>query len=367
MAAEHTVHAAFFIDDRRDKAFVPHIASHTKSLHYKEVSPFVQKLLSLRALLNGKSLTEMAYPYRDLRKYATALAAEGKLDAIFVFSAAAAPIARDIEGVPIICDLVDVDSQKWQSYAEKSRWPLSWLYAREAKKLGRFEASLAEHSKACLLVSEDEAALFCSLNSTLKQQVTAIPNGVDISQFDPGLYTNDAQSNRLLFSGAMDYQPNIDAVTWFCENVLPLVQQQLPDLEFVIAGGPTPPAVARLARLRGVSVLGYVDDMAEMISTATVCIAPLQIARGIQNKVLEAMAMAKPVVATSLANEGINAVHGSELLMADTPSDFASAIKELFENPDMALKLGDNARNFVSLNFSWNHSFELLNAYLLGE
>ena len=363
LAANHKVHLGFFVDNKRDMEHVGTLEALTSSLCYTEVSSIGQKLLSLRAFFSGKSLTEMAYPYKKLRHYARSVHEREPLDAIFVFSAAAAPIASAVEGVPVICDLVDVDSEKWRAYSTRAFWPLSWLYRREAEKLRKFEAALAKTSKACLCVSNEEATLFRKIHPSLADRVAAIPNGVDVRIFDPSLFAKPLEGKHLMFSGAMDYQPNVDAVTWFCKDVLPLVQERHPDVEFTIAGGPAASAVRQLARLPGVQVLGYVDDMAATLATANVCVAPLQIARGTQNKVLEAMAMGKPVIATSLANEGINARDGEQLLVADTAEDFAAAIDRLMVDRDMSEKLGKEARKFVTEEFSWSHAFDELNRF----
>lgn len=369
LAENHEVHVSFFIDDPLDLQFVDHIDGMCASVTWAFASPLKQKIASLRGLLNGKSLTEMAYPSKSFRKSVSQKLVDG-IDLIFLYSAATATFLPNTIQQPIITDLVDVDSAKWEAYAHSAKFPVNMIYAREGRCLGAFEAALAKRSEASILVSGDEAKLFESRLSRMGMQtaVCGIENGVNIDVFDPAKYSTEKQPREpvLLFTGAMDYAPNIEAVIWFADHVFPSLRQEFPDLLFRIAGRPVASQVQALDQIDGIEVVGPVDDMAQEIAAASVIVAPLQTARGIQNKVLEGMAMAKPVVCTSAANEGINAPSGKCVLQADLPVDFARAVKDLLLSPATRKEIGRNARTFVTENFSWMSAFEKLDNLIDG-
>jgi sugar transferase (PEP-CTERM/EpsH1 system associated) len=357
LAENHNVHAGFFIDDSKDIEHIEFLSTVLDTLCPVVVRPFWQKLFSLRGLLLGKSLTECAYPYRRLRQYAKTLLQQQKVDCVVLFSAATAPIIFPVEDVPVLSDLVDVDSQKWAAYSVGESWLLSWLYRREAQLLEAFEAEVVKSSSKSVFVSDDEAGVFATLRPELAEKVLGIANGVDTNHFDPLRFKEQSEQAGLIFTGAMDYLPNIEAVEWFCNLVWPRLREKHPSLTFTIAGAPVSSRVARLGEQDGVQVTGFVDDMALELHKAAIAIAPLQIARGIQNKVLEAMAMRKPVVATSLANEGINASDGSQIQLADDPQAFLLAIEALLGDKELACKLGQNAREFVQKQYSWEQKY----------
>ena len=365
LAKHHTVHAAFYVDDEQDMQYVPVVQKVVASLCFEKVTPFFQKILSLRGFLNGTSLTESAYPTKKLRKYCSDLISKGEIDYIFLFSAATAAILPKECTVTMIADLVDVDSEKWKSYSKSAAWPLSLVYAREGRKLAIYEEKIVTQADTSVLVSEDEAKVLREHIPLLGHKILAVPNGVDIHIFDPSKYPMPLGSKNLIFTGAMDYQPNIEAVEWFCQNVWAKIKLRHPDATFTIAGGPDVARIKKLETYEGVSVLGYVDDMAKVLSEANIVVAPLRTARGIQNKVLEALSMAKPVVATSLANEGINAQDDTHLIVADTPIQFANAVNKLLENEERQAGLGRAGRKYVQNHFSWSRSFKTLNNLIL--
>ena len=209
---------------------------------------------------------------------------------------------------PWFFDAEDVDSEKWRSYAQSRRWPISWLYRREADKLLAYEREMAASTHVSIFVSAQEAALFKQLAPESAEKVHYRTQGVDNEYFDPQLeFKNPYQSQQkvLVFTGAMDYRPNIDAVKWFCEHVLEAVRRQEPNFLFCIVGMKPADEVTQLAKLPGVQVTGGVPDVRPYLSHALAACLPLQLARGIQNKALEAMAMTLPVLATPDALVGI--------------------------------------------------------------
>ena len=366
---EHNVHVGFFIDDAEDKKHVPFLEACCESATWAYRSPKMQKIASLRGLLNGTSLTENAYPSTQFRKQIASILDEQNIDLVYLYSAASWTFLSRAEELPaVVTDLVDVDSAKWSAYAEEGRFPISTLFSREARTLKRFEALVAESSCATLLVSDDEATFFQSRVAAQDAgSVVGIANGVDVSAFSPESYSADIEvTDRIIFTGAMDYAPNVQAVTWFADEVLPELLEQRPTIEFVIAGRPVSPIVARLGNKQGVKVLGGVDDMAKEIAQAAVVVAPLQTARGIQNKVLEGMAMAKPVVCSGLANEGINAKNGQAVLVADSAEANIDAVLKLLQSADERKEIGLAARAFVSENFSWPAAYAKIDQIIDG-
>lgn len=360
LCKNNEVHAGFFIDDKDDFEHLAFLESRCETVHFAFAKPATQKLASLRGLMTGTSLTENAYPSSKFRRQISSLLEKHSFDLIFLYSAATyAFLPDDMEQIPILTDFVDVDSEKWRAYSNSSKWPMSWVYAREAEKLSRFEAKVAIRSAHSILVSADEARLMKPGlgEHNIEATVQGIPNGVDTGVFTPENYEAPAVGHRIIFTGAMDYAPNVEAVVWFADNVFESLRQKAGRVEFLIAGRPVAPAVERLGRRDGIVVLGGVDDMAAEIAAANIVIAPLQTARGIQNKVLEGMAMAKPVVCTRAANEGINAEHGVTALVTDSPEEFVQAISSLLDSESMRQSIGNAARDFVDRNFSWEAAF----------
>lgn len=369
LCKQHEVHLGCFIDDPADLAHVEFLETICSSVTCSFATPLKQKLASLKGLLTGTSLTENAYPSRKLRHDIAARLTSQPFDLVFIFSAASFTfLPKDLPDTALVTDFVDVDSAKWGAYADQARWPMSMIYAREAQKLADFEAKVADVSRVSFLVSEDEAGVLKSMLTAhgVHADVRGIPNGVDAEAFSPKRFEHPPVADRIIFTGAMDYLPNVEAVTWFVEQVFDQVKQALPATEFVIAGRPVSPSVQRLDKRAGVTVLGGVEDMAAEIAKAALVVAPLQTARGIQNKVLEGMAMSKPVLCTPAANEGINAPDGEAVVIAQHASDFASKVIALLSSEKEREAIGQRARAYVLDNFSWQTAERQLDTSLEG-
>ncbi|MCJ9430372.1 TIGR03087 family PEP-CTERM/XrtA system glycosyltransferase [Kordiimonas marina] len=362
LAQQHDVHLGFYVDDKRDLQHIPFLENMSASLCFETVSPFRQKLRGLvLGLLQQLPFTLAAYPQKRLKAYAKRLIENDEVDLVFLFSAATAPLVmekdRIFKGLPVVADLVDMDSAKWSAYAARSRWPFSALYRREARLLRAFEAEIAGVADATVFVTDAEARLFRQETDS-KGRVEAVPNGVDLKMFDPDRFSagpkNAAEEPVVIFTGAMDYRPNVEAAVWFCRHVWPQVRRAIPGARFKIAGAPVAPRVTEeAAKADGVEVLGYVEDMAAEIAAADIAVAPLLTARGLQNKVLEGMAMAKPVIASPAALEGIEAAPDEDIMLADGPGDFASRLTMLLHDSDRRTALGANARRFVEAHHAW--------------
>ena len=262
-------------------------------------------------------------------------------------------------------DFCDVDSEKWAQYASHFSFPTNWIYKMESRRLLAFEKKINAWFDASVFVSKPEADLFKRLVPDAAR-VDHVTNGVDHLYFSPGKNFNKPVNSTkvLMFPGVMDYHANVEAVLWFCDKVLPLVLVELPDLRFDIVGNSPTKQVRALAKEKHIRVTGFVEDIRPYYEGADLCVIPLKIARGMQNKVLEAMAMARPVVATGAALEGIDAAHGVLVRQADDPKTFAREILDLIRNADRACETGRAARQHVKNHFSWETAMVKLEGIL---
>jgi sugar transferase (PEP-CTERM/EpsH1 system associated) len=289
-----------------------------------------------------------------MQKWVDAHLANG-VDHVLTYSSAMACFVMQHGSARRIMDFVDIDSDKWRQYAPTKPWPLSWLYRREGDKLLVWERRVAAEFDASLFVSAAEAADFQALAPESTGKVGYYHNGVDADFFSPERdYPNpypDA-SKTVVFTGVMDYWPNVDAVLWFAAEVLPLLRASLPGCRFAIVGSKPAPEVLALAGQSGILVTGRVEDVRPYLAHADVVVAPLRIARGIQNKVLEGMAMARPVVATPQALEGIDAIPDIEVRVAGDAAAMAAAVLTALNDS----RAGPAARQRVLESFSWAHN-----------
>ncbi|MET4896973.1 TIGR03087 family PEP-CTERM/XrtA system glycosyltransferase [Sphingomonadaceae bacterium jetA1] len=282
-------------------------------------------LAAVQALASGKPVSLTAFAHAGMAR-AVADARRAGVAATYIFSGQMAQY-RGTE--PTVMDMVDVDSAKFAAWAGQARGPKALMLRREARLLARFEQAVAVAANATLFVSEAEAALFRARGGT--GRIVAVENGIDTAVYDPAQVVPVREPGPLIvFTGQMDYQPNIDAVTHFARHILPAVRAVHPRARFAIVGRAPTPAVRRLAG-EGVIVTGAVPDTRVWLAAARVCVAPLMLARGIQNKLLEAMAMARPIVASRAAAEGID--HRGTIAVADGDRDFAERVVAALEGP----------------------------------
>nr|WP_240456133.1 TIGR03087 family PEP-CTERM/XrtA system glycosyltransferase [Sphingomonas pseudosanguinis] len=297
---------------------------------------------ALQALATGAPVSLTAFAHPAMTKAVRTVRRQG-VAAAYIFSGQMAQYAGE---EPTIMDMVDVDSAKFAALAERAAGLKRIMLAREARLLGGFERRVAAGMAATLFVSEAEAALFRAGGG--EGRIVAVENGIDAAVHDPALVTPVAEAGPLIvFTGQMDYQPNIDAVTHFAKAILPLVRQAHAAVRFAIVGRAPTPAVRRLAG-EAVIVTGEVPDTRIWLAAAAVCVAPLMLARGIQNKVLEAMAMARPIVASRAAAEGID--HGGTIAVADGDRDFADKVIAALSGP----AANPAARAQVLDRYDWN-------------
>ncbi len=313
----------------------------------------------LLGLARGKSLTESYYAdermWQTLRRWSSSVG----FDAVVVFSSGMAPYGLGVEAPCRVIDFCDWDSRKWSAYAEESGWLKSRLLQVEASRLEKQEKEWIRAFDRSIIITEAEADEV--VEAELRQRLSVVGNGVEVrpSQGMPG-------NNRVGFLGAMDYRPNIDAVSWFAETAWPAIQERVPEATFQIVGRNPSSVVSALGNNSGIEVTGEVPDAGAYIDGFSVAVAPLRIARGLQNKVLEAMAAGRSVVLTSKAAEGIVATDGCDYRIADDPQSIADAITWLLSNPAEAEEMGQNARKLVESQFNWDREMSKFET-LLGQ
>jgi sugar transferase (PEP-CTERM/EpsH1 system associated) len=347
------VHLACFADDERDTSYLPALREEMGGSLGEacvEVRRKGRALAGARALLSGKPVSLTLFDSAGLRTFVERILREQDVGAVFAFSGQMAQFVPPDARQRFVMDFGDMDSAKFASYGEKGG-PLAAIHRREGEKLFAFEKAVAARADVSLFVSEAEACLFRSKAALPKADVRALQNGVDLDFYDPNARFERVEAPRplIVFTGQMDYPPNIDAVRWFAREMLPHV----PGATFAIVGRNPPEQVRNLASVENILVTGEVADVRSWLAAADVVVAPLRIARGIQNKVLEAMAMARPVVASPAAFEGIEAEPGRDLIVAGGPITQAQAIAGLIADPDRARALGLAGRRRMEEAYRW--------------
>ena len=366
LAAKHRVFLGTFIDDPDDAQHIDTLRSMCAGLHVEPLHPRFARVRSLSGLLTGEALTLPYYRTAALAAWVERTIAEHHPDAAVIFSSAMAQYVPAGSDLPTLIDLVDVDSAKWTQYADQHRWPLSWLYRREGQTLLQFERAVVQRAVHSFLVTDAEVELFLKLAPECAGRVDAVGNGVDAEYFSPHHIQPSpfaADEISVVFTGAMDYWPNVDAVTWFASDILPSLCVSVPSLRFYIVGMRPTPTVQALASER-VIVTGTVTDVRPYLAHARAVVAPLRVARGIQNKVLEAMAMGRPVIASSSCAGGIDATPGEEFETATDAATFVTQISALLQNPDRAEAIGRAARRLVQQRYSWDARLAWIDRYL---
>ncbi|HEB55845.1 MAG TPA: TIGR03087 family PEP-CTERM/XrtA system glycosyltransferase [Gammaproteobacteria bacterium] len=367
LGRNYRVHVGAFVDDPHDWQYKSALQSLCGELCLLALKPRQRRIASLKGLLTGQPLTLPYYESPAMQKWVDELLARRPIDAAVIFSS---PMGRFLENharadCRRIVDFVDVDSDKWIQYSRSKSWPWSWLYGREGRTLLAYERKLAAEFDASVFVSDEECALFQRLAPEVKERCVGICNGVDTDYFSPERdYPNPYNSAgpTLVFTGAMDYWANIDAVRWFAEKIFSVIRTRVPAAEFYIVGARPAANVRALAGKDGITVTGAVHDIRPYLAHATGVVAPMRIARGIQNKVLEAMAMGLPVLASPEAAEGIKAKPGVDLLVEPALAGF--------QNSAVALLLGDyqnmgrHARRCACTHYGWEQNLRRLDALL---
>ncbi|MBQ2821849.1 MAG: TIGR03087 family PEP-CTERM/XrtA system glycosyltransferase [Thermoguttaceae bacterium] len=317
------------------------------------------------ALLSGRTMTEGLFFNRKFRAGLKKLVSEKKFDRIVVFCSSMFQYLDVLTGTinektPVIVDLVDVDSQKWFDYSSQSRGWKKYVFQIEGKRLRRLERWIGAECSALLAVTPEEIALyrdFAGEEVLSRLHSAAVPNGVDTKYFDPQapeLSEISEFPERLVFVGALDYRANVEGVEWFVRNVFPELRRDFPNCEFDIVGSRPVPLLKHFSEtIPGINLAASVPDVRPYLKRASVVIVPLQVARGLQNKVLEACAMARPVIASDCAAEGIQNRTAEDFLVCRTATEWKSALSFLLQNPEVREKYAGNGRKMIEKYYAW--------------
>src|SRR6516162_5679320 len=348
LSTKHEVHVFCLADGTPDLDNIPGLRRYAKSVTAVPVG-WASKLRALNAMLSGKPLSVAAFNEAKLHDAVTRKFAELQPDLIIVYSCNVAQYAEHFPRVPRIMQFAELDSSRWGQFARRSRLPMRWVYALEERRFFAYERHIARSLSHALVCTAAEQRDFERLIPGAP--VSLVGNGVDLDYF---CSTGVAKRpGSIVFTGVMDYFPNIDAVVWFCDEVLPIVQQQIPGAGLTICGSRPAAAVRRLAKRRGVTVTGRVPDTRPYMDEAELFIAPMRMARGIQNKLLEALAMGLPCVASQTAARGTVVQDGEGILAADDPEVFAEHVVRLLRDGAFRAAMASKARATAEANYRW--------------
>ncbi|GCL64405.1 TIGR03087 family PEP-CTERM/XrtA system glycosyltransferase [Pseudaquabacterium pictum] len=336
------------------------IAAHCAAFEMGAVREPVQ-FARMVANLPRRTPSSMGYFYSaDLQRRIRELLSSQRFDLIFVHCSSVAQYVEHVQGIPKILDFGDMDSQKWLEYANYKPWPLSWGYTLEGTKVLWAEKRLARKFDLCTATTRAERETLDSYGTGAPTDW--FPNGVDAQFFAPTDEPYDADT--ISFIGRMDYYPNQECMQRFCDQVWPLLQARRPGMKLLIVGADPSPEMRRLGERPGVTVTGSVPDVRPFVRRSAAMVAPLAIARGTQNKILEAMAMGVPVITSSIAAGGVDAVPGEHLRVADSPEELAAAVLEVVQDPLERQRLSGNGRQRVLSNHDWAQSMKRMDAII---
>ncbi len=359
LAERHDIWCAAFADDPGDQVYAALLHQWCRDVGVLPLNRTWAGLKGLFNLFRGGTVTEAFYHDARMTRRLALWAKTVRFEVILVSGSGVANYAGSLPAGIKVLDFCDLDSRKWLSYAERTHFPRSWLYRMEGRRLARRElAWLDDFDHATLISAVERADLIRGA-----EKVTVVGNGVLLPSEHDLLVP---ESGVVGFVGAMDYAPNVDAVTWFTEQIWPAVLTEHPNARFQIVGRKPTRVVRRLTRRPGVEVIGEVIHVNDALKTWQVSVAPMRMGRGVQNKVLEAMAAARPVVLTSQAAAGLSERDTKHLTIADGAGDLADAIKRLLSDVELCRRLGRASRRVVAREHSWAREVAKLEA-LFGQ
>jgi len=352
LSQKHTIDLLTLADDKKDLRYQEDLKSYCRKVETFYFHPFIAKLKILLYLFSSKPLTLPYFFHSKLKKQITRLISQHSYDLLFLYSSSMVQYVLDLNNTPpMVIDFVDADSQKWHDYAKLAKFPQSIIYQSEGKKLGRYEGKIAPHFKAITVVSDQEKKKLTQYVKT--DNIYEVKNGIDLSFYEAA--SEFKRDNKdLLFIGALFYFAYIDGILHFYKHAFGKIKKAHPDTVFHVVGADPVKKIRNLNSDKNMRITGFVPDIIPYLQKAAVYVVPLRMAPGIQNKILEAMAMRVPVVATPAAIAGIDAVPGRDLLVEEDPVKFASSVIQLLQKPDLRQEIAENARRLVENEYNWN-------------
>lgn len=360
LAAHHRVHLGCFYDRPRQARDIDELAAMCATVMCLPFGRAHQAVKRFAALVRGAPVNTAHLGNVRLTRWIAETMANARPVGAFVSGAAMARYIEDYRFAARVIDMMEVDSEKWRQAAETSRWPLSEFYWRQERAILGFETQIAARAEYALFASAAEANLFSRRAPRLHAHLAVMRNGIDHEHFTPALeYPNPFSAGRksVVFAGAMNYQPNIEGATWFATEVMTMLRHRFPTLDFWIVGGHPARAVRGLVR-GDIHMVHHLKDVRPYLAHADAIIAPLRVARGIDNNVLEGMAMAKPIIATPAALDGLGLVVGEEVLSSASAPGFASCVATALSG--RAGDMGARARRRVEADYGWPAALRVL-------
>jgi len=353
------VYLGGFVDRDEDWQYVDEIEKYCSGVFFRPLRQWRSRLSAAHSLAVRRSLSVGFYSDKGLSRWVEELLHNVDIDTVIAFSSTMAQfLPQDMpKGVTVLADFVDLDSDKWSQYASEARWPLSSIYAYEAKTLADWELKVVESADAITLVSAEERRLLLDRLNEGKEKIYVVRNGVDTEFFDPAIeFENPYPAGKpvAIFTGAMDYFANVQGVEWFSECIWPKVKKKAPAAQFWIVGSNPTSKVLALDAVDGVMVTGYVSDIRPYLKHADLAVTPLQLARGVQNKVLEALAMELPVVATPQALQGLDGLLPGSIASASDSEDFAAAVSRVLTSETSTQE--HRGRTYVREFYDWEQN-----------
>ena len=362
LSRNHEVEVLCLADGRKDLENVEGLKKIASKVYAEVLHPIPAKIRSLISLILPIPFSILYFHNRTLHKIAIKRHETNPFDAVIVYSSSVAQYAEKLTNTCRVMQFADLDSLKWKQYADKNRFFFKWLFAREAKLLLGYERKIAHtfnHSLVCTPLEKNDF-----IRLIPGATVHCVANGVDFDYFKP-LPDTEKIPCSLVFTGVMDYFPNVEGVLWFVKDIFPLIQKELPGVTFTICGSKPSPEISSLAS-KGIEVTGRVPDTRPYLDRAQVAVLPLRIARGIQNKLLEAMSMGLPCIATTSASGGLIEQCKNDIVIEDTPDAFAEKTIALLLNKYMRDTLGQKARSAVENYYGWETQTKKLEAIACG-
>ena len=355
-------------DNPRDIAYSKNLRKYCRQVEVFYLNTIQAKIKGMQSLLSGQSISQGYFFKKQFLETLERWVESETYDILFCFSSSMAEYVFKSKKTTsriakkLVMDFCDLDSDKWRQYAGNSSFPLNILYKAEASRLLNFEKKINKTFHRSIFVSPKEAELFRTCHPEARH-VEIVSNGVDHGFFDADKVklSDSYPSDMIVFSGAMDYYANIDGVIWFSEKILPEIKKNIPGVRFFIVGSNPDTRVKMLETDPGITVTGFVEDIREYYKAADICVTPLRIARGVQNKVLEAMAMKKAIVTTSNAVQGIS-LHGQgelPLVIENDAGEFARQVVILLKDKARCHSLGGSARSFILDHYQWDKTMQV--------
>lgn len=369
LSQHYAIHLGCFVDDTFDLKYREDVEQYCESCHFITLSRPYSQLKGLTALLGNDPITLPFYYRRQMQQWVDHTLAQIPIYKTLIYSGCMAQYVMPyVDRLHTVMHFADIDSDKWRQYAQKSSGIMKSIYAREHKTLAAYEKTVADAFNISCFVTESETAAFrAMLPAPLHPKIQPLENGLDSQFFSPDVPATLCESydlaneNYIVFTGAMDYWANQDAVIWFCNHVWDKIRKACPEAKLYLVGSSPSPSVMNLSQRDGVTVTGRVDDVRPYLQYAKAAIAPMQIARGVQNKMLEAMSMAKPVIVSSLTIEGLEGYPTQDLEVCDDPSPIANW---LIDKLNQQAIVAEQSRQWIKQHYSWEAKLTPLLDYL---